>query len=159
MTPIEPHWLWIGAGLVLAALEMVVPGVYLIWLALAAIATGVLVLVAEPSLPMQIVSFVSLSLIFAYSARRWVRDKPIESSDPLMNNRAGRLLGQTATVTQAITHGEGRVRIADGEWLASGPDCPAGTRVRIAGVSGACLTVEALELPGRSNDHLPRNQA
>ena len=148
MTPIEPHWLWIGAGLVLAALEMVVPGVYLIWLALAAIATGVLVLASEPSVPLQIVSFVSLSLIFAYSARRWVRDKPIESSDPLMNNRAGRLLGQTATVTQAITHGEGRVRIADGEWLASGPDCPAGTRVRIAGVSGAVLAVEALELPG-----------
>ena len=148
MNGIEPHWVWIGAGLILAALEMLVPGVYLIWLALAAIATGVLVLASEPSLPMQIVSFVSLSLIFAFSAKRWLRDKPIESSDPLMNNRAGRLVGQTATVTQAIEHGEGRVRIADGEWLASGPDCPAGTRVRIAGVSGTCLAVEALELPG-----------
>lgn len=148
MNGIEPHWLWIAGGLVLAALEMLVPGVYLIWLALAAIATGVLVLAGEPSLPMQIVSFVSLSLIFAYSAKRWLRDKPIESSDPLMNQRGARLVGQTATVTQAITHGEGRVRIADGEWLASGPDCPAGTRVRIAGVNGACLAVEALELPG-----------
>lgn len=148
MTPIEPHWLWIGAGLVLAALEMLVPGVYLIWLALAAIATGVLVLAVEPPVAMQIVSFVSLSLIFAFSSRRLLRDKPIESADPLMNQRGARLVGQTATVTQAIEHGEGRVRIADGEWLASGPDCPAGTRVRIAGVSGACLAVEALELPG-----------
>lgn len=148
MDGIEPHWLWIGAGLVLAALEMLVPGVYLIWLALAAIVTGVLVLASEPSVPMQIVSFVSLSLIFAFSAKRWLRDKPIESSDPLMNNRAGRLVGQTALVTQAIEHGEGRVRVADGEWLASGPDCPAGTHVRIAGARGACLTVEALELPG-----------
>lgn len=148
MNGIDPHWLWIGAGLVLAALEMLVPGVYLIWLALAAIATGVLVLASEPSLPMQIVSFVSLSLIFAFSAKRWLRDKPIESSDPLMNNRAGRLIGQTAVVTHAIEGGEGRVRVADGEWLASGPDCPAGTRVRIAGVSGACLAVEALELQG-----------
>ena len=148
MNGIEPHWLWIGAGLVLAALEMLVPGVYLIWLALAALATGVLVLGTEPALPMQIVSFVSLSLIFAFSSRRWLRDRPIESSDPLMNNRAGRLVGQTATVAQAITHGEGRVRTVDGEWLASGPDCPAGTRVRIAGANGAYLTVEALELPG-----------
>lgn len=147
MDGIEPHWLWIGAGLVLAALEMVVPGVYLIWLALAAIATGVLVLAGEPSVPMQIVSFVSLALIFVFSTRRFYRDKPIESSDPLMNQRAARLVGQTATVTRAITDGEGRVRIADGEWLASGPDCAAGTRVRIAGVSGVCLRVEALELP------------
>ena len=45
MNGIEPHWLWIGAGLVLAALEMLVPGVYLIWLALAALAAGLLVLV------------------------------------------------------------------------------------------------------------------
>lgn len=148
MNSIEPHWLWIGAGLILAALEMLVPGVYLMWLALAAIATGVLVLAGEPSLPLQIVSFVSLSLIFAFSARRWLRDKPIESSDPLMNNRAGRLVGQTALVTQAIEHGEGRVRVGDGEWLASGPDCPVGTRVRIAGADGARLAVEALELPG-----------
>ena len=148
MDGIEPHWLWIGAGLALAALEMLVPGVYLIWLALAAIATGVLVLAGEPSVPMQIVSFVSLSLIFAFSAKRFLRDRPIESSDPLMNNRAGRLIGQTAVVTQAIEGGEGRIRIADGEWLASGPECPAVTRVRISGVNGACLIVEALELPG-----------
>jgi inner membrane protein len=145
---IEPHWLWVGLGLVLAALELLAPGVYLIWFALAAIATGLLVLASEPSLGVQMVSFVSLSLIFAFSAKRWLREKPIESTDPLMNNRAGRLVGQTATVTQAIEHGEGRVRVADGEWLASGPDCPAGARVRIAGVRGACLTVELLELPG-----------
>lgn len=148
MNGIEAHWLWIGAGLVLAALEMVLPGVYLIWLALAAIATGVLVLASDPPATMQIVSFVSLALIFAFSARRWLRDKPIVSSDPLMNHRAGRLVGQTAVVTQAIDGGEGRIRVGDGEWLASGPDCPAGTRVRIAGANGAWLSVEALELPG-----------
>ena len=147
MEGIEPHWLWFAAGLILGGLEMVVPGVYLMWLALAAIATGVLALGGSPVI-LQIVSFVFLSLIFAYSARRWLRERPIESSDPLMNNRAGRLVGQTAVVAQAIEGGEGRVRVGDGEWIASGPDCPAGTRVRISGNVGGCLTVEALELPG-----------
>lgn len=148
MNGIEPHWLWFAAGLVLGGLEMMVPGVYLMWLALAALATGFIVLGAGLSVPLQIVSFVVLSLVFAFSARRWLHDDPIQSSDPLMNNRAARLVGQTALVTRAIEHGEGRVRVGDGEWLASGPDCPAGTRVRIAGVSGACLSVEALELAG-----------
>lgn len=150
MDGIDPHWWWFGAGLVLAALEMMAPGVYLIYLALAAIATGVLVLTGDPSLPMQIVSFAALSLIFAFSAKRWLRERPIASSDPLMNDRVGRLVGQTAVVTQAIEHGEGRVRVGDGEWLASGPDCPAGTRVRIGGARGACLDVETLELPAPS---------
>ena len=147
MNGVEPHWLWFAAGLILGGLEMVVPGVYLMWLALAAIATGVLALGGSPPI-LQLVSFVFLSLIFAYSAKRFLRDRPIESSDPLMNNRAGRLVGQTAIVAQAIEGGEGRVRVGDGEWIASGPDCPAGTRVRISGNVGGCLTVEALELPG-----------
>ena len=148
MDGVDPHWWWFAAGLLLAALEMVAPGVYLIYLAVAALVTGVLVLLGDPPVAMQLVSFVFLSLIFAFSAKRWLREKPIESSDPLMNNRAGRLVGQTALVTQAIADGEGRIRVGDGEWLASGPDCPAGTRVRIAGANGACLSVEALALPG-----------
>ena len=42
MDGIEAHWLWFAAGLILAGLEMVVPGVYLMWLAMAALATGVI---------------------------------------------------------------------------------------------------------------------
>lgn len=147
MDGIEPYWWWFAAGLALAGLEMVVPGVYLVWMGLAALVTGVLVLSGDPPFLLQIVSFVFLSLIFAYSARRWVRDKPIESSDPLMNNRAGRMVGQTAVVTAALHGGEGRVKVGDSEWMASGPDAPVGTRMRISGHNGAILTLEPLELP------------
>lgn len=151
MDGIEPHWWWFVAGLALAGLEMVVPGVYLIWMGLAALVTGLLVFAGDPPFLLQIVSFVFLSLIFAYSARRWVRDTPIVSSDPLMNNRAGRLVGQTAVVTAALDGGEGRVRVGDGEWMASGPDAPVGTRMRITGNNGSILTLEPLELPPPAN--------
>ncbi|WP_375291877.1 NfeD family protein [Qipengyuania sp.] len=147
MDGIEPYWWWFAAGLALAGLEMLVPGVYLVWLALAALATGVLVLAGDPPFLLQIVNFVFLSLIFAYSARRWVREKPIESSDPLLNNRAGRLVGSTAVVTTPLEGGQGRVRVGDGEWMASGPDSPEGARVRISGHIGGVLSVEPLELP------------
>ena len=144
---IEPHWVWLTLGLVLAGLEMLVPGVYLIWLALAAIVTGVLALGIETSLPVQIVEFVSLSLIFAFSAKRFLRDTPIVSSDPLMNRRGARLIGQTALVTAAIEHGSGRIRVGDGEWIACGPDAAVGERVRITGSDGASLLVEPLAQP------------
>ena len=64
----DPHWVWIVIGLVLAALEMLVPGVYLIWLAIAAILTGILTFGLDLGLPSQVVIFVSLSLIAAFSA-------------------------------------------------------------------------------------------
>lgn len=142
MDGVEPYWLWFAAGLLLAGLEMVVPGVYLIWLAMAALVTGVIALVAGPALGMQVVAFISLALIFAFSAKRMLRDRPIVSSDPLLNNRRGRLVGQSAVVTTPIEGGEGRVRVADGEWIARGMDAPTGTRVRIIGSEGAVLLVE-----------------
>ncbi|MXO75725.1 NfeD family protein [Altererythrobacter aerius] len=143
---IEPHWAWIAFGLIIATLEMLIPGVYLLWFALAAVTTGLLALLFDVGLPLQIVEFVSLSLIFVYSARRMYGDRPIESSDPLMNNRLGRLVGQTGVVSAAIVHGEGRIRQGDSEWPARGPEIAAGERVRITGFDGGTLVVEPLTL-------------
>ncbi|MCV0382864.1 MAG: NfeD family protein [Erythrobacter sp.] len=125
---------------------MVVPGVYLIWLAVAALVTGAIVFVSAPSLLMQMVCFIFLALIAVFSAKRFLRDTPIVSSDPLLNNRLGRLIGQTARVTDAIESGSGRVRVGDGEWLARGPDLAVGERVRIVGSDGSYLVVEPVAL-------------
>jgi membrane protein implicated in regulation of membrane protease activity len=140
------YWVWLTLGLLLAGLEMLVPGVYMIWLAAAAIITGVLTAAFDLSLPAQVVDFVFLSLIIAFSARRFLRDKPIESSDPLMNRRGARLVGETAMVVQAIEHGSGRVRLGDSEWIARGPNVAAGERVRVSGNDGTTLLVEPLRL-------------
>ena len=143
---IEAHWIWLTLGLLLAALEMLAPGVYLIWIALAALITGVLTAVFDVSLPMQGVDFVFLSLIIAFSARRVLKERPIESADPLMNRRGARLVGETATVVQAIEHGSGRVKLGDSEWIARGPDIAVGEHVRVSGSEGAILLVEPLRL-------------
>ena len=143
---IDAHWLWITLGLLLATAEMLVPGVYLLWIALAAIATGVLTLATDISLPIQIVNFAFLSLIFAYSARRFFRDSPIISSDPLLNNKAGRLVGEQAVVSVPIESGRGRVHLGDSDWLAEGPDLAVGERVRVTGVRGTALLVEPVSL-------------
>jgi membrane protein implicated in regulation of membrane protease activity len=143
---LEAHWVWLTLGVLLAGLEMLVPGVYLIWLGIAAIVTGVLTGLLHLSLPAQVIDFVFLSLIVAYSARRFLSESPIVSADPLMNRRGARLVGETAVVVQAIEHGSGRVHVGDSEWIAKGPDLPVGERVRITGNEGATLLVEPVAL-------------
>jgi membrane protein implicated in regulation of membrane protease activity len=145
LTELEPHWIWLTLGLLLAGLEMLVPGVYLIWLGMAAIITGVMTMALDLSFPMQVIDFVFLSLIIAFSAKRILGERPIESSDPLMNRRGARLVGETALVVQAIEHGSGRVKVGDGEWIAHGPNVAAGERVRINGTDGAILLVEPVQ--------------
>lgn len=152
---IGAHWAWLTLGLVLAGLEILAPGVYLIWLALAAIATGVLTAVTDMPLPFQVLNFVFFALIFAFSARRFLRDTPIESADPLLNRRGARMVGETALVVQPIEHGSGRVKLGDSEWIARGPDVAAGERVRIRGSEGAILLVEPLKLLGEEGTPPP----
>ena len=141
---LEPHWAWLIAGLVLAVAEMVVPGVFLIWFAAAALIVGLLTAVLPIGAAVQVVLFVVLSLASVLASRRFLRRYPVQSADPLLNQRGAQLVGRQVVVTQAIEGGSGRVRCGDSEWLASGPDAQAGARMTVTGSQGSVLIVEAV---------------
>jgi inner membrane protein len=136
-------WFWLSIGVLLAAAETVVPGFFLIWLAVAAIATGLTVAVAPMGFAIQLFVFAVFAIISVYAARKYMKDNPIISTDPLLNDRAARMVGDVVTVTQPIENGRGRVRIGDSEWNVKGPDTAADGRVRIVGSDGSVLLVEA----------------
>lgn len=140
---IDYNWLWLSIGVVLAAAEMIAPGFFLIWLAAAAIATGLITTFLPIGFAVQLALFATLSIGLVYVGRRWFRANPIESDDPMLNDRGARMVGEVVTVTEAIEGGSGRVKVGDSVWTANGPDTPAGARVRIVGVSGTNLKVEA----------------
>ncbi len=144
---IEAHWWWLAGGLLLAAAEALVPGVFLIWLAFAALVTGLVAWLVPIGLAAQVILFAELALVSVLVARRWLRYDPTQqaAADPLLNDFGARLIGDTVVVTQAISGGEGRVRRGDSEWLARGPDSAPGTRLRIAGREGTVLLLETLE--------------
>ncbi|MFP5434632.1 MAG: NfeD family protein, partial [Alphaproteobacteria bacterium] len=52
------------------------------------------------------------------------------------------LIGQTVTVVEAITDGEGRVKVGDSVWSATGPDAEVGARVRVIASECTVLRVE-----------------
>ncbi len=141
---LDSHWAWLAIGLFLAAAEMAVPGVFLIWLAGAAIITGILAWLIPLGLPLEIVIFGVLAIVAVFAGRRYLRDNPVTEADPKMNRRGARLVGEVAIVSQPIEAGSGKVHYGDSEWLAKGADAPAGTRVRITGSDGAVLLVEPI---------------
>ena len=141
---LDPHWVWLAIGLFLAAAEMAAPGVFLIWLAGAALITGGLTWVVPLGLPLQIVIFAVLAIVAVFLGKRYLKSNPIREADPKMNRRGARLVGEVATVSTAIQDGSGRIHLGDSEWLARGTDVPAGARVRITGSDGAVLLVEPL---------------
>ena len=139
-------FIWLILAALLAIAELMLPGVYLTFIAMGAAITGVLALLfPELGLVGQLISFAAWSMAFVLLGKRWYGANPIPSSDPDLNNRAARMIGQTVTVVEAITGGTGRVRVGDGEWPAEGPDLAAGAKARIAGVRGGVVVVEAVK--------------
>ena len=141
---LEPHWLWLTLGLILAVGEMTIPGVFLIWMAGAALITGLATWLLPISFPLQVVLFAVLSVVSVFLGRNYLRSHPIVAADPMMNDRGGRAIGETVLVTQVIEGGQGRVKLGDSEWIARGPDAEPGVRMRVAGHDGAVLMVEHL---------------
>ena len=139
---LDAQWHWLALGLFLAAAEIAVPGVFLIWLSGAALITGMIVWVTPIGLPVQVVIFAVLAVASVFLGRRYLRAHPIAGADPKMNDRGARLVGETVVVTQAIDGAVGRVRQGDSEWLAKGPNAEPGTRMRVSGNDGAVLLVE-----------------
>ena len=134
---------WGAAALSLMALEAIVPGAALMWLGFAAAGVFLLVIVFPgASLLLQMALFASLGFIAIAVYWKWFRLRERASDHPTLNRRAAHHLGRIVTLDRAIEGGRGRVKIGDAFWDVSGPELPAGTRVRIVGEDGMTLAVE-----------------
>ena len=135
-------WSWWVLGLILLGIEVLVPGFFFLWFGVAAILIGISALLIDWPWQMQVVGFVVLSAITALIGRRFAGNVDAETADPLLNLRAGRLEGRTFILAEPIVEGRGRVQVDDSVWQVTGPDAPAGTRIKVTGADGATLTVE-----------------
>lgn len=147
---LEPtYWSWWLLGLVLIILEMLLPGTFMLWLGIAALGVGLVVLLL-PALDWQwqwllfaVLSLVSLTVWWAYFRRH-----PFHSEEPLLNRRGHHYIGRVFTLDVPIVNGQGKLRVDDSVWKITGEDRPAGTQVRVTGVDGVVLKVEP-ELPAK----------
>ena len=70
MNGLGPHWLWLLAAVLLGIAELIVPGVFLIWIAAAAAGTGLLTLLFGVGVAFQFLLFALLSIASVYAGRR-----------------------------------------------------------------------------------------
>ncbi|MEP7314463.1 MAG: NfeD family protein [Pseudomonadota bacterium] len=135
------HW-WIAAA-VLAAIETFMPGAVAIWFAASAVVVGGLLLIVPVPWQLQLVIFGVLGFVALYVWRRLRPKGDTDSDRPNLNQRGLQYVGQSFTLVDAVRGGTGKVTVGDTVWLVHGPELPVGARVRVTGVNGAVLVVEA----------------
>lgn len=137
---------WWALGVALIALEMLLPGVFLVWFGVAALGVGLLVwLVPDLHLLAQVLSFAALAFATIHVYRTYFARRERASEQPLLNRRGEQLIGRIYPLEQPIVDGYGRIRVGDTLWAVRGPDLPAGARVRVLAVSGMDLEVARVD--------------
>jgi membrane protein implicated in regulation of membrane protease activity len=138
-------WNWFIAGALLLALEIIAPGAFMMWFGLAALLVGTISLFIDWSWQAQGAAFA----VFAVAAiPLWRRvsprvERPVDQ--PFLNRRTEAMVGRVFTLDKPIVNATGTIRIDDTIWRVTGPDAPAGSRVRVKHAEGAQLEVERTE--------------
>jgi membrane protein implicated in regulation of membrane protease activity len=130
--------IWVATGLGLLILEMLLPGVFMMWLGLAACGAGVLTLVFDFTFAEQVVAFGVLTALTLSIGLRLRRPRQI------VHTESEGLIGRPATAL-VFQGRDGRVRLGDTDWPARVPSDTQppdpGTRLRVAKVDGTVLIV------------------
>jgi membrane protein implicated in regulation of membrane protease activity len=146
MTPaVEIWWIWIAAGILLAVIEIIVPGVFILPFTLGAIAAGVLAYAGHgPAVQWTAfgaVSGVLLPLALIITKRIMKKLPPAVGSS--------RMVGMRGPVTIAVDNrkNKGHVRLGGELWRAEselGGDIPVGIVVEVTAVKGIRVVVREI---------------
>ena len=139
-------WHWMVLGAVLIVIELLAPGIWVLWLGIGAMATGIVVLfLADFSWQLQAVIFSGFSVVSVIIGRVIMRRGKQSEDHPMLNRRADQYIGQVFILENDTKLGRSDVRIGDSLWRVQLSDrsaeLSAGARVSVTGIDGATLIV------------------
>jgi membrane protein implicated in regulation of membrane protease activity len=140
------RWIWIAAAVVLSIGELLTAGFFLLPFAVGAAAAAILAFMGV-SVPIQLVTFVVISVIFLAMLQRFARRE--QESDVPAQAGAERYVGREAIVLEPVHRFDtsGMVKMGTEEWRAkvdSDIEIPQGAVVRIVEVRGTRFVVEPI---------------
>ncbi|EHQ52495.1 MULTISPECIES: NfeD family protein [Ectothiorhodospira] len=144
-------WFWLIAGMILMGLEILIPGVFLLWIGLGALISAMFVaLLPDLAFAWHLMGF-SVTMLGACGLGFWLqrRGRAAQGDAPVMNREMDALLNREYIAATDFVAGRGRVRVGDTTYAAQGPDdVKAGDRVLAFSRDGIQLRVRPLHSDG-----------
>ncbi len=157
-TALTNPWYWVIAGVILIGLEIVVPGVFLLWIGLGALLSALLI-VLFPDLPSGwYFLFFAVALLSSGSLGFWIqrRGKQKAAGLPVLNQEMDGMLHKEYIAAVDFSVGRGRIRVGDTTYTALGPDSiKAGDIVLAYERQGIQFKVRPLSTTGQDEDPPP----
>jgi inner membrane protein len=140
--PLVGIWFWWIVAGALLLLELMTPGVFAMWLAIAAASAGITDYFVDLSWQLELLAFAGFSLVYVYLARPWYSKGTLQNSDqPNLNQRIYAFVGKSFVLAEPIVNGQGKLDIEGTRWDVLGPNLAKGATVRVIAVEGMKLRV------------------
>ena len=131
------HWLVFGLALVIV--ELILWSMFLLWIGASAITISIVFyLYPEVSAGLQALSFVLLSLVSIFLAKKYF---PLKTIDDELSINAKNHIGKECTVV-SIENNIIKVRLGESLWFAKGCEMSVGQKVRIVDTDSSTFIVE-----------------
>ena len=143
---VNPVTVWLLIGLLLSLLELVVPGVYLVWFGFAAFAMSILTFAVALDITAQLFWFALFSAVFTvfglYAYRYIFKRTQAPKEYQNLNDSAGQLVGRKVTVAEDIEDNQTKVKIGDSFSLAyTEKPLKKGDTAKVVGVKDSLILI------------------
>lgn len=140
-------WHWLILGVILLAFEVLGSAGFLLGLALAALLQALLlVMMPEMNWKIQLLVYAFTAVLLSVLYWKVFRPFNTRSDEPLLNDRAGQLVGRQLVLNESIVNGLGRIQIGDTLWKVNAEgDIAAGTKVTVVSNQGMTLFVQPVD--------------
>ena len=144
---LNPAFIWFFIGLLFLVLEMVMPGIVIIFFGIGAWVTAISCLIFDLSLNSQILVFVISSTLFLLALRKTIKNVFFLRSKNGEDSLEDEFIGRIAEVVETIeTDRPGKIIFKGARWEATSDDrLETGTRVEIVGKDSIVLKVTSIK--------------
>lgn len=137
---------WLIFGFALLMLELVIPGVFVMWWGLSALLiAGISALFAELAFAWQATLFACLATLFSFLWWKYQHGKDLKDDGQTeLNAREHHLIGKIGVVEEVIDANIIRAKFGDSTWKVEGEGLSSGDRVEVLGARGIVLLVRKI---------------
>jgi membrane protein implicated in regulation of membrane protease activity len=140
--PMLGYWFWWIVAGILLFVELMLPGIFFMWLAFAAASIGIVTYFLTLAWEVEALMFAGLAVVYVYLAAPWYsKNRHIANDQPNLNQRIYGFVGKNYVLVEPIVHGHGKLDIDGTRWELLGPDLAAGSKVHVTSVEGMRLRV------------------
>ncbi len=139
----DPAVIWFLIGLGLLLLELVLPGLVILFFGAGAWVTALVCAITDINLNIQILIFLLASLLGLVLLRKYLKNRFFSKKDEEAQDQLEEFIGKKARAVDAFSKGEGKVEFKGTRWLArSSEPVSEGQWVTIISKDGLTLNVK-----------------